>query len=287
MSKNEIQKAEASEIQKNEDDPRNTSIESMIVRGIDKGISVDVMERLLNMRRELRSEQAKEAYDKAMAEFQARCPVIKKTKIVYEKGSNRIRYSYAPIESIVVQVKELIRECGFSYSMDAETTPEGIRAVCKITHEMGHSEKSSFEVPINKDAYMSESQKVASALTFAKRYAFCNTFGIMTGDEDDDNQISIPSRQVEPTRVEKKTDVEAVKIVEDKRLLIKELLERLGERPETQRQAVEAVRKVVDALWRPGMNDDKIIKTLQEKAKTDPVEILAEALAENKDERDV
>ena len=38
----------------------------------------------------------------------------------------------------------------------------------------------------NKTRIMSQTQVEAAALTFAKRYAFCNAFGILTGDEDTD-----------------------------------------------------------------------------------------------------
>ena len=41
-------------------------------------------------------------------------------------------------------------------------------------------------MPIDKDGFMNTPQKFASALTYAKRYAFCNAFGILTADEDDD-----------------------------------------------------------------------------------------------------
>jgi hypothetical protein len=41
------------------------------------------------------------------------------------------------------------------------------------------------EVPLgNKTQVMSDTQVVAAAITFAKRYAFLNEFGILTGDED-------------------------------------------------------------------------------------------------------
>ncbi len=59
-------------------------------------------------------------------------------------------------------------------------------ATCKITHILGHSETSTFEAPIDKDSYMSAPQQYAAASTFAKRYAFCNALGILTGDEDND-----------------------------------------------------------------------------------------------------
>ena len=45
-------------------------------------------------------------------------------------------------------------------------------------------------MPVDAGAYMNEAQKAASALTFAKRYSFCNAFGILTGDEDDDSVVS-------------------------------------------------------------------------------------------------
>jgi hypothetical protein len=41
----------------------------------------------------------------------------------------------------------------------------------------------------NKTDIMSQSQVAAAATTFAKRYAFCNAFGILTGDEDTDAAV--------------------------------------------------------------------------------------------------
>jgi hypothetical protein len=46
---------------------------------------------------------------------------------------------------------------------------------------------------------MNEPQRFASALTFAKRYAFCNAFGILTGDEDD-NAEKATAPPAKPTR---------------------------------------------------------------------------------------
>lgn len=174
---------------------RPLTVEDMIVRAIDKGVSVETMERLLAMRRELKAELAKEAFDKSMAAFQRACPPIKKTKKVFEKNNpNKVRYAYAPLESIVEQTKELIARWGFSYSVDAQVEPIGDRswvtALCKVTHSAGHSQVSQFKVPIDPDAYMNEAQKFASALTFSKRYAFISAFGIMTADEDDDSKTS-------------------------------------------------------------------------------------------------
>ena len=166
---------------------KNLTPEELISKAIDRKIPVETMEKLLGMRRELRQEYAREEYIKAMAKFQAHCPIITKTKEVPTR-SGKIAYKYAPIDSIVSQVKGLLEQYGFSYTTDMEILPDSlIRVTVKVNHIAGHSETSTMTVPLGyKTDIMSQSQVVAAAQTFAKRYAFCNAFGILTNEEDND-----------------------------------------------------------------------------------------------------
>ena len=91
--------------------------EMLIAKPIDKNVPVETMERLLVMRRELKAEWAKAEFDKAMSAFQSDCPIIKKTKSV-KTNAGELAYKYAPLESIVEQVKDLLSKHGFSYSVD-------------------------------------------------------------------------------------------------------------------------------------------------------------------------
>lgn len=170
--------------------PPPASAEALIAQAIDKGVSVDTMERLMAMRRELRAESAKEAFDRAMSEFQSECPMIEKRKAVLNKNGESVRYKYAPLDTIIAQVRPLLKAHGFGYRIVADVQGKGkdgeVMATCVVTHALGHSESSSFKVPIDMESYMNLPQKFASALTFAKRYAFTSAFGIMTSDEDDD-----------------------------------------------------------------------------------------------------
>lgn len=166
----------------------DNSPEALIQLAIREKADVNTMERLLAMRKELKAEYAREQYNKEMAKLQAECPTIVKSKVVKNKDGS-VRYKFAPIDVIINQVKDLIEKHGFSYSVTTRTDGT-IAAVFRVTHKLGHYEESIFAVPVDKDAYMNEAQKVASAFTFAKRYAFCNAFGIMTGDEDDDSLAS-------------------------------------------------------------------------------------------------
>jgi len=179
----EIAPVQAVQIQQDQ----NNQIDMLISKAVDRNVSIETMERLLAMRKELRAEKAKEAFDAAMAAFQGECPTIKKTKAGGKTKSGVIAYHYAPIESIVEQTKEIISKHGFSYAIKTETGEGKVKAICYVKHRMGHSEFSEVEVPLGiKTEIMSNSQHYAAAMTFAKRYAFSNAFGIMTGDDDND-----------------------------------------------------------------------------------------------------
>lgn len=159
----------------------------LLEMAVKQNASIETIEKLLAMRRELKAEWAKEQYDLAMAKFQSECPIIKKTKSGAKTKGGTVAYKYAPLDSIIAQVKDLLDKHGFSYTFKTETQKDGVKVMCIGKHKDGHQETSEIEIPLGKRTdIMSDSQVVASALTFAKRYAFCNVFGIMTADEDDD-----------------------------------------------------------------------------------------------------
>ncbi len=167
------------------------SIESLIARAIDRGVTVDTMERLLAMRTQLKAEAAREAFFDALANLQAALPSIPKTKRV-DFGGGKAAYSYAPLEQIVRTVAPLIHAHGFSVTVEAaqEIEPPRVIAIATLHHRDGHQQSSRFCVPVDTAARMNAAQQVASALTYAKRYAYCDVLGIVTADEDDDGRAS-------------------------------------------------------------------------------------------------
>src|ERR1035437_362578 len=97
---------------------KSTSVDTLLGQAIEKGATIDTLERLLTLRRELKGEQAKEAYDRDMASFQAECPVVVKSKKGGATKSGETAYNYAPLDVIVSQTKKLINEHHFSYAIN-------------------------------------------------------------------------------------------------------------------------------------------------------------------------
>ena len=158
-------------------------VQEVIEQAVKAGTAVEVMEKLLQMRNLMKAEAAKEAYNIALSEFQAACPTIQKKKKVAFKDT---KYSYAPLDEIIEQVKGLLKASGFSYTFDAVYADAAQTITCTARHIAGHSETASFRAPTQSNAGMNEIQKNGAAMTYAKRYAFCQVFGITTGDEDTD-----------------------------------------------------------------------------------------------------
>ena len=163
-----------------------SQVDILIGKAIEGNVSVENMQKLLEMRRELKAEWAKSEFDKAMSAFQSECPVIAKVKKGYD-------YFYAPLEYIAEETKLLRKKYGFSYNFQTKMEAGKVSVICFANHISGHSKSSdSVEMPITNiisntgKEVMSAPQTVGSATTYAKRYSFINVFGIMTGDEDDD-----------------------------------------------------------------------------------------------------
>ncbi len=176
-----------------------TAVNTFITAAIEKNMPVETMEKLFNLRKEVKAEFAREAFMKAMASFQKDCPVIEKKNGVKNRSGNEI-YKFANLGDIVSQVKEVLAKNELSYDFTTEDLKDFLNVTCTVTHALGHSKSSSFKVPIGTEEYMTDVQKYGARLTFAKRYAFCNALGILTGDEDTDAKGE-DKKEVQPTNI--------------------------------------------------------------------------------------
>lgn len=237
------------------------SVETIISQAIEKGVALDQMERFLDMRDRVLKDQARAAFVQAMAQFQADCPVIEKTKKVLNKDQRTVRYVYAPMDAITTQIQKPLAAAQLSYRFETvqETGGKEIKAICHVTHTLGHTESSYFIVPVDPEGYMTAPQKLASALTFAKRYALLNALGITTGDEDTD-----------AVDVKKEPDVKSLK--SKVMFLLKGLKVKAATAPEI---SVEVER--LTGLKLNDENLEDIVTKLEEKLRAQNADISVEA----------
>jgi hypothetical protein len=180
--------------------PKPVNIEALLTAAMERG--PDIVERMMQVRRELNAEAAKAACDEAIREFQRKCPRIGKTKGVPDKFGNRA-YAYTPLEEIIGVIQPILDECSLSYSFDTDVQSQNgwVITICDITHVAGHSFRKQAKFPLGtKTNIMSDTQQYSAALTFANRRVLCNALGIVTVGDDQDGQEAWRAKQQGPKR---------------------------------------------------------------------------------------
>jgi len=159
-----------------------TNPESLIKLGIEKGVDVDQLEKLMGLQERWNDRQAKKAFLLAMSEFQAQCPVLEKTKQV---AFNQVKYSYAPLGHIIKEIKDLLARHGLSYRWEIEDK-QLITVICFIYHIDGHVVTTSMSADKDSSGKKNEIQQRGSTITYLQRYTLIGALGLATADEDND-----------------------------------------------------------------------------------------------------
>lgn len=166
----------------------NDPIDSLVQKAVEAG-SVDVLERLLVVKKEVQADQARSAFYTSLVGFQNECPVIGKTAQANIRPG--FSYSYTPIEDIAHAIRPLLDKYQLGYRWFTNQEVNKLTVTCRISHALGHVEETSLTVPVGADPQR-PAWPVAQSLTYAKRYTLCNALGIVVGGEDDDAHEARP-----------------------------------------------------------------------------------------------
>jgi hypothetical protein len=171
--------------------PIDTSPQAMLYMAVQRGASLDELDRLIALKERIEATEAKKAYTESMAQFKRVAPVIAKDKKAgfdSKKSDSRIQYTYASIGNVVENIVPLLAQYGFSH----DWTPSNIKnqmldVTCKITHEKGHSESFTLSCGFDTSGQKNAIQQMASAVTYLQRYTLLLGLGLATKDQFDDD----------------------------------------------------------------------------------------------------
>ena len=165
------------------------AVQTAIVRG---DLSVETLERLLAFQRELKKDQAKEAFVAAMNAFKRNPPTVLKNaraNIRSKKGDgSSFKYSYAPLETVCKAVVSALSEHGISHRWVIDDSQlDVIKVTCVLTHELGHAEETSMRGPVEKSDFINPMQCRAVTVSYLERYTLMAATGLaatLTPDTD-------------------------------------------------------------------------------------------------------
>jgi hypothetical protein len=168
---------------------QNSEVTTLVQMAIEQKVPVEMLERLVALKERVDARDARASYFAALAKFQQLCgniPKRKKARIT-TRGGGSFEYSYAPLDHIIEHTRPHETDCGFSHTWDVDLHPTGGALVigCTLRHVDGHSERSTFPVPIDKsNPATSDAQKNGSAMTYGKRQSYLAVTGLTSADED-------------------------------------------------------------------------------------------------------
>lgn len=157
----------------------------------DPGIPADKLQIMLQMRREILADQARESYQQAFADFSAELPPVERDGMV-DLGKGR--YPFTTYEQMDRVLRPLLSKHGLSlqfWSSEAENRDIIVVHGALIGH--GWQRESVYPVPPDTGPGRNALQARGSAQTYAKRYLADLLCNIVRRGKDDDGRGAVRS----------------------------------------------------------------------------------------------
>lgn len=164
----------------------------LLSQAIDKDLDIEKLERLMAMKERYDKDQSRKLFFEALADFQNRCPELRKNKKVSAKlkEGGTLEYDYAPLSDIDRQIKELMKECGLTKRWEFEDDKGTIKVSCIITHTSGHFERTTMSAQADDSGKKNSIQARGSSIEYMKRYTLIGALGLTTADNDIDGRFT-------------------------------------------------------------------------------------------------
>ena len=164
-----------------------THIEAVTPMGIlqiaiEQGADIDKLTKLMELQERWEGNQARKAFNAAMAKFKENPPKISKNNHV--KFGNT-EYDHATLSHVVERITESLSAVGISHKWSIQQPDSQIAVSCVLTHELGHSESTTLRAAADTSGAKNAIQAIGSAVTYLQRYTLLAATGLAAGLNND------------------------------------------------------------------------------------------------------
>lgn len=152
---------------------------TLLDRALSSGASIEVMEKLMALQERFESNNARKAFNKAIASAKAEIPPIQRNR----EGHNK--KMYADFSAIAKIVDPILSKYGLSYRFKTNQVENRISVTCILSHEGDHSEETTLSGPADTTGNKNAIQSIGSTLTYLQRYSLVQMLGLAAADDDD------------------------------------------------------------------------------------------------------
>lgn len=157
---------------------------------VQQGADTDKLEKLLAMQERWEANQARKAFIAALAKFKDNPPRVLKNRLVeYSTAKGKTSYTHATLDNVCEQIGPALAGYGLSYRWETANLEQGIiRVTCILTHELGHSERTSLQALADSSGSKNPVQAIGSTVTYLQRYTLLAATGIAVQGVDNDGR---------------------------------------------------------------------------------------------------
>lgn len=160
----------------------------LISRAQQSNASIEQMQQLFELQLRYEANEARKAYNDAMANFRENAPAIARTRT----GHN---IKYAGLSESIEAIQPLLSQFGLSHQWKTRQDGNLITVECTVTHRMGHSESTSLSSAPDTSGSKNAIQAIGSTVSYLERYTLYAILGL-SSREMDDNGAGSGGRQV-------------------------------------------------------------------------------------------
>jgi hypothetical protein len=159
---------------------------------IQAGMTVADLKGILEVQKDWEANEARKAYNFAMAQFKANPPeIFKDKKVGFETtGGDRISYNHATLSSAVEKIGAALSKYELSVSWRTDQKDGQIKVTCRIAHSMGHFEETYLSAGLDNSGKKNAIQQLGSTVTYLERYTLFAITGLASKENDDDGRGS-------------------------------------------------------------------------------------------------
>jgi hypothetical protein len=150
-------------------------------------IPADKMEVVMKMRREVLTDQAREAFMEHFAAFSAELPQVERdgTVALVKDGREVGRYAFTTIENMDTVLRPLLAKHGFAISFSSADNKEGVTVTGTLSG-WGWERSSTYTLPPDAGPGRNAVQARGSSRRYAKRYVTDDLCNVVRKGKDDD-----------------------------------------------------------------------------------------------------
>jgi hypothetical protein len=160
----------------------------MLSRALDKGANIELLEKLMGLSERWEANQARKAFDAAIAQARGEIPPIYKNREVrFEMtGGGQKSYRHEDLAEIARTIDPILGKYGLSYRFrTAAELNAPVYVTCILSHRDGHSEENSLPGPRDDSGKKNPLQSLGSTVTYLQRYTLKAALGLAVSADDD------------------------------------------------------------------------------------------------------